>query len=821
VLLAALAPLPVVDARTDGDPLPEARSLVEAERYEEAARVLRAWLQANPGRIEVHDLHAQALAALERRDEAADQLARAMWLLEEDGRWDSPEYVALRRRLHRADPLARKRDSLFDKTVSSLSEVAEKMLDEGHEERALDLLGRLLPIAPGDRRAELEALRERARAAFEEVRLDDAGSSETRPGQHPLVEHESLFYRIEGNLEREVIELVAATMDDVFRYYVQVYFDGDLDRAKKRKATIRIHPTHEAMMEHWGDPGRSVGGWWSSAEWKVVCYDTRTTSGSLDPMLETLFHEASHQFMTMLSSRGGSSPSWLNEGTACFFEGATAMADRRVLWPDAAPGRLFSLAAMLRGGSGPTPRQVIAYSGAGSYEGEYYPYGWGLVYYLQQYEDPTTLEYVWRPYYRRYLETITKRGGSPMELFEEVFLAKDNPGGFEDFDAFARSWQRWILDEVFPLHSGRDRREHRLDALAGYLRAADRAAGDRRAPVSEEEFLLRGLRQVEYVRTEIDDPGKPDGELVLVQADVLERLGRKGTAAAMIELALELAEREQLDLEPEAREALAERMARLDRRNAPLRQLRLRSANLLRRARSLAEEYDRREEPMLLRSFDFARTAGAFFEDAEELLDRAARLRELAVAAGLVPSRIVRVEGETWETIFTSVETYFTAEPGRVSLGIPARVAGRICVDLPLEGEYEVRGHLVRLGEIYRSSFHGIVVVGAPERDWYAVGIGSKGRLVVKRADLDATGAPTVKTIESVELEPPLALEEELRLAVHVGEGGLLTVRFPENPARAPLSFILPEAPSTPSHVGILVKDAELRIEDLVVEILP
>lgn len=801
--------------------LPAARELVEAERFDEAALLLEDWLRANPGRLEVHDLYAQALEELDRPDEAAWHLSEARRLLDEAGRWDSKEYAALGRRLRRADPLSRKRDALFEKIASSFGETAEKMLDGGHTERALDLLERLVPLAEGEERVTLTALRDRARAAFEQVRLDAASNANATGGPRERVEWESRFYRFECNLEREVVELLGTTMDDVFRYYVEVYFDGDLDAPSDRRVTIRIHPSRDAMLSQWGDPSRQVEGWWSPGEWKVVCYDTRSTAGSLDAMLVTLFHEASHHFMTMLTSRGGTSPAWINEGTATFFEGATAMADHRVLWPDAARGRLLNLAAMLRGGDGPVVRDVISFNEGGSYAGEYYPYGWGLVYFLLQYEDPETLEYVWRPYYHRYREEITRKGGSPFALFEEIILARRNPGSFEDFAAFEARWQQWILEEVFPLYVGKERRPRREAKLRAYLAAADAAASARSAPVPEEELLLRALGQIEVIRTELDDPDAPDGALVLQQAEVLERLGRKGTAAAMLELALEIADGGGLELSAEQREELVARMDKLDRRNAPLRQLRLRTASYLKRARSLLREYQRADEARLLRTLDFARRAGAILEDEEGLLAHASELRETAAAQGLLLSRVVRIEGETWETIFTSQETSFTTGPGTVAMSMPARVAGRICTTLPVEGEYEVRFTLIREEEVYRSSYHGVVVTGRLDRDWYAVGLGGKGKLVVKRCALDETLAPTVKTFASFALDPPLDENAPVKLAVRVRRDGTLRITFPDDPTREIPIVTLEEPPPAVAFVGVMVKDAAIRVEDLLVEIFP
>jgi hypothetical protein len=265
------------------------------------------------------------------------------------------------------------------------------LAENGHAERALDLLSRLDGIATGKDEGDQRALLAKVRASFEEVDLDRAGTEPPAGGGHPLIELESAHYKLVCNLEQDVVQLVADTMDDIHAYYVELYFDGDARKVTGAKATIRVHPDRESMLGNW-QGGSAPEGWWSPGENQVTCYDTRTSTGSLDWMLTTLFHEASHQFMTFLSRKGGWAPAWLNEGTASFFEGAVAMADHRVLWPDAALPRLQGLASMLRARNGPTLTDVVGFAGGGSYPGNYYPYGWGRGFCLPQYVDPATLE---------------------------------------------------------------------------------------------------------------------------------------------------------------------------------------------------------------------------------------------------------------------------------------------------------------------------------------------------------------------------------------------------------------------------------------------
>lgn len=821
---AKLLSLALFAALSGGEaPLKEARSLLGKQRHAEAERLLGDWIAANGGTPEVYELRAQALAGLGQPDRAAHEFALALEGLEASGRGGDRLAGLVQGRLAGEDPLARRRDELCRQMAQGFGEIAEDLLREGHAARALELLERARPLATERVREELELLLAKARAAFEEVDLDGAGDGGSDAGP---IELESEHYVLVCDLEEEVTRLVADTMDDIFSYYVLVYFDGEEGRASKRKATIRLHADHASMMREWPEPGRSVGGWWSPGEWTVHAYDTRQDTGSLDQMLETLFHEASHQFMTMLAG-GGNTPSWINEGTASFFEGARAMADRRVLWPVAARARLLSLVSMLSTGSGPSVRDVIAYEEPSSYPGEYYPFGWGLVFYLQQYEDPQTLAYAWRPYYQRYREEIVKRGSGSLALFEEIFLGAGNPGGFASLDGFVTAWKDWIVGEVLPLAQGPERRALRRTRFDRYLAAAAAAAqaqgtkAAKEALVSEEALLLRALEQAEVIRSEIDREEHPDGQLLLLEADVLERLGRQAAAAAAIERALELEGRGKLELGAERVAALQERMAALDRRNAPLRQLRLRTAAFTKRARALLQEYDESAEPFPLRTYTFALKAGRALGDAEVLQPAAARLQEKLLDEGLAIGRFVPVDGANWETIFTAQESEFAHGPGWLRLAVPARYAGRICTDLELRAPYGVRCRLRRGGEVHRSSFYGVVVAGHRQEDWYAVGVAALDELAVVRCSRDSSGVPTTRSHRSIAVTPPIAADEEPVLHVRVDPAGVLEIRILGDVPRATQRVELQGPVPARNHLGILVKDGRLDLAELLVEVFP
>lgn len=818
LFLLALLPLVALPSARRGESVHEqAQALIAGARWDEAARLLQEHLERTADDPRALELYGLTLNQLGRRDEAAHYLDSAAQQYGAAG--DERGVKNARRELVRVDKLCTRRDRMLSDIAAKLFAAARQLQENGHLERALDILERIEPIATGKDAKQIEELLATVRAAFEEVDLDEAAAERTEGDAWPLITLESEHYEFECNLEPEVVQLVADTLDDIHAYYVQIYFDGDEKAARSPKATIRVHPSKESMLGDWSG-GTAPEGWWSPGENRVTCYDTRTTTGSLDWMLTTLFHEASHQFMTLLSRKGGWAPSWLNEGTASFFEGAVAMADHRVLWPDAALPRLMNLASMLESSSGPDARQVVSYSSPGSYPGDHYPFGWGLVYFLQQYEDPATLEYVYRPLYAQYRETITTKGGESMALFEEVFLGKPSPLGHASFDDFERDWKAWILEQVRPLHAGDDakRRELRLALVERYLAAAALAAQDRKAKVGEPELLLRALGNVEYVRTRIDGDERPDLDVHLLQADLLERLGRGASAAPLIERVLDLADQGIFVLEEARYEALNERLKKLDSRNHALRSARSRVRGLSKSAARIVADYQEGDEPMLLRAYTFAALAGEALDDSEGLLAMAAVLRDQARAAGLLLGQVrpLGTSNKGWVTVFQTEAKRLEIEAESVRIE-SVRPVGYVNTGFRVGSEYELRARIHRVGAPFMSSVYGLVIAGDEDHEWYVFGIGD-GKAGLWHAQRSFGGGAVVKSYETVYLDPPLADDEAPEVVIHVREHRKLEVRVG---AREPFELELPDDYSGGRHVGIYVKDGSMRLESPVVELYP
>ncbi|MAF64369.1 MAG: hypothetical protein CMJ84_01745 [Planctomycetes bacterium] len=796
-----------------------AETFLEGKDYEAAAKLLREHLMRTGDDARARELIGRALLHLDRPDEAAHHLAVAVSLIEAGG--DTRGARNARRDLGRADGLSSRRDRIFRDITSKLLKAAESLHENGHAQRALDLLGRIAPVAAGKEAKKVDSLHQKVRAAFQEIDLDSASVERTEAGAWPLIELESAHYKLRCNLEREVVQLVADTMDDIHAYYVSLYLDGDESAISGARATIRIHPDREKMLEHWGGGGEGPAGWWSPGENKVTCYDTRTNGGSLDQMLLTLYHEASHQFMTALSRKGGWAPAWLNEGTSTFFEGAVAMADHRVLWPDAAIGRLRNLTSMLEHDSGPSLTEVIGYSGRGSYPGEYYAFGWGLVYFMQQYEDPATLEYVYRPLYARYRERITSRGGNSMELFGGVFLSADSPLDHETFADFERDWRRWILEEVKPMHIGpaAKRRERRAAAAGRYLEAAAAAGGGRKTTAVEREFLARALGHIEYVRTKIDKEDGPDLGLLIQQIEVLTRLDRPEACAPLIEQVLDGCDDGSFELDEEPYADFEKRLRTLDRRNWALRNARSRIAGLTRAARRLAEDYLEADPPLLLRAYTFAAEAGTALGDGEELLPLAAQLRGRAREAGLLLGEVrsLAARKADWTTTFSAPAKRFDpSSPSGIRIA-SVRPSAYVNTVLAVGVEYELRARLRRVGEVFMSSVHGLVVHASADGDWIVFGIGREGRAGLWHITPTEGGGALSRSMQKLFLERPVEPDEHPRVVAHVA-GRQLTVVVE---GRQALEIELPEDLAPARHAGVFVKDGECLFEDAVIELYP
>ena len=247
-LLLALPLLGGASALQDEpDRLAAAKASAAALDWEGCARLLLEDLKRRAGDAERHELYGRALFELGRRDEAAHHLDLAIVQREAQGRADLVK--ALKPLLAKCDEYHDRRDRFLAKAAKLLIENAEQLFAQGHEDRALEVLVRATPLARGELAARATTLRDKLAAARSELKLDAAGPDETGGADEgAATELEECFldtehYTIRAHLEPKIVQRIGVLMEDLYRFYVQVYFDGDESQVTIPKATIEIHPT--------------------------------------------------------------------------------------------------------------------------------------------------------------------------------------------------------------------------------------------------------------------------------------------------------------------------------------------------------------------------------------------------------------------------------------------------------------------------------------------------------------------------------------------------------------------------------------------------
>lgn len=794
----------------------QAKELLEQHDAPGAVALLERYLKLEEGDAQTLELFGRALSEVERKDEAAHWLGRAREQFELAK--SKRDLSRVEKALAHADPLAKKRIGLLIGLVRDLTRAGDKLVKNGQIERGLQLYRRALPLAEGKARDQLTQSIEDIVSADASVDLDAAGTGNSGQEQRALFELDTDHYQLRCNLEEPVVELLGVTLDDLFSNYVDIYFDGDSKRAPSTRPTVRIHGTWEDMVKLWtdGEPSPGLGGWWSPGSLEIHTFDGRSRGDSLQGTLETLFHESSHQFMSAFV-KGSRVPTWFNEGTACFFEGAQAMTDGRVLWPDVAEGRLSVLSNFLYQDKGPKLAEVLSYPGPGSYPGNFYCFGWGLVYFLQQWEDPETLRYAYRPLYRRYLDESMGHPTEGLQLFEQIILGEDDPLGHADLAAFEKTWKDWILNTVQPFHLSLEQQqlERRTDRAQRYLEAAEAVSGKRKAPVTEEELLLRALGDLEFARARMAESGKLKADPLLDMVNVLEKLDRPRAAATVLEQFLDAVDDGQLDLSVKEYETANRRLEGLDRGNYALRSARSRMKTQYKRMHTLLTQYRESDPPLTLRAYTYASQLTEVFADFKSWSDEAAALHLAAQESGLIPGKLIALTGppERWMSIQSDAAKRFEVLDEGIEL-VSVQPHGRIFKGAEVEADYELQGRIIRLGESHRGTAHGLVVCGALEGDWFCVGIDHEGHVRLWHLILSAPGSTRLKPAGKIILENPIASDAQPVLAVRVESDGALQISIDGTlVGQAQMPF----APHAKSHVGVFVRDGEVRVDQLVV----
>ncbi|MDZ4774516.1 MAG: tetratricopeptide repeat protein [Planctomycetota bacterium] len=481
--------------------------------------------------LEREPRHLLALVALTRLDRAAQRTDEALdWAGRFLGLWrwldDRPAHlVEAQKELAafalEADPQRKRADLLRRDYVTKLLKLANEQLDDYafHSGRAMLLEAQATDpehpeLAAGLARIQKEGGNDLAVA-------DEGGGVDPLAGVTPEwvaandPKHvdwdkawtlETEHYKIKTNAGYRVLKTTARAMEQVQVFY-RIFHQYKTRGESIPVANVLIFKNAEEYKTLGNQPVEWAAGHWDGQN--VVTYDSRSGGeGGLAGMLDTLFHEASHQFTTLAGGSGV--PSWLNEGMASFFEGTNLLSNGKLDWNLVVPGRLYPLLDDLRSA---TPH-VLADVIEGKVE-DYrvnYPFGWGIVYYLYNAEDASG-RLLYRPALKEYFQGYG--GEKHLERFVEFFVTKPKVEGVASIQDFEKRFKEYVFA----------------------LEAVDKGQVDVGRTFEErgDKQLKRGdlARAVEFYGRALErDPDHPD--VLWKLAGVLEKTNATDRAAGML-----------------------------------------------------------------------------------------------------------------------------------------------------------------------------------------------------------------------------------------------------------------------------------------------
>jgi hypothetical protein len=547
------------------DRLASVEAAITEGRGDEALAAARMALEWVPDSVEL-------LAAAGRAARAADQLDLALWYTLRARRalseLDSDDWPA-GLTLESLDGLWAELDPRFDEYTAALERFATVCFELGKSAVRRSLWANAVELfeacrgtsLEGDARKQLDKIYKKDDAIDAliasglEIDFEDPAVKKSRnwiereDSKHADWEKRYEIdtrggYTIETNVGYEYAHEIARAMDQV-NVFLRDMYQHKVQGQRMRGCRILIHKTRDDFFQNWQQLGigPGVGGFFSPNDNMIVSYDYRSTGETTQDTMETLCHELSHQFLRDVTKN--LVPAWINEGIACYFEGTVLLDNGKVIANLVPDGRLRSLRSMISNDYFDV-RDIITYFQPGSYQGAYYPYGWGLIYFMRNYENSRG-ERIYRPFFDEYVETF-KGGGkrSLLEEFVENFVGGPGVDGVSEFDQFYLHWKKWILD-LYETHFGGEevvaelRRKAEVQKDNGFAENALETFGrvlrkDRKDPFSlwhlaeinreldrEDVAMYYYRRVVEWANSQIDDTADEAGTRAEFRVPGLEK----------------------------------------------------------------------------------------------------------------------------------------------------------------------------------------------------------------------------------------------------------------------------------------------------------
>jgi hypothetical protein len=342
------------------------------------------------------------------------------------------------------------------KLYANAADVLNQLKGTAYEREATDKLSKLF-----SKKQAIELLLESGVPVIVERRQKFSKKEATRlDARHAEWENayiaEGKNYRIKTNMGVDMAHTMLDAMEQINKFYRKVFHHEERGGSMKA-CVVNVYKTRAEFDEHEG-VSQGIKGFFQPMTNSVTTYDHATEEGfGRDYLWSTLFHEASHQFTHAVWPL--QIPTWLNEGTASYFEGALLQPGGFIATNRIPESRLEQLIMMIGEGSedgrtttgsegmpgAPTVREVLEYILPGSYPGAYYPYGWGLVFFCRNYENDKS-ERVFQPVYEAFMRSYTEGSGerNPFKRFEQYFITEAKIPGVDSFNAFEQLWKSWI-----------------------------------------------------------------------------------------------------------------------------------------------------------------------------------------------------------------------------------------------------------------------------------------------------------------------------------------------------------------------------------------
>ena len=459
-LLALLLTPPLLGA--DGPPaqLAEARALLDGGQAKEALAKAKEGLEFAPDLPEMLDVASRAAQAAGAADEA---LWYAWIATGELGSIAAPTKDqkaladAIQKRLGELDPTGQRGSAAVSSYAAALFAVGKDCAARKLTVNAVDLFLRCKGT-PSAAAAEAELAKiydnKKAVEALIESGLDVPVKAQKKRSPEAAAKEDAKHatwgsawevkgeqYTVKTDFPREMADSISLAMEQMNRFYRKVFHVKEFGGGQTARVTLCVYRSREEFDANEKSPDKNVAGFFKPGENYVATYDPRSDKRPLSELWSTLFHESSHQFTHMISA--DLIPAWLNEGTASYFEGAKLQGNGVVETNLVPEERLQSLEILLNRGS-PTLEQVVTYFQPGSYPGEDYPFGWGLVYFLLNYEDDKSQRVYVQPY-QSFMASYKTGGKHDVKArFVEHFVTKAKQPGVSSFADFEKRWQDWI-----------------------------------------------------------------------------------------------------------------------------------------------------------------------------------------------------------------------------------------------------------------------------------------------------------------------------------------------------------------------------------------